>query len=355
MSASAAQALFAAEPPKLTPGEAEALAARFYGLTARADTLSSERDQNFRLTLADGQRYVLKATHPAEDPAVTDFQTQAQLHMMRAGGDLPIPRLVPGLAGEYVCWHEGAEGARRAIRLITFIQGRPLHSVGRSAAQRRALARALARVDHALSGFEHPMADHELLWDVQHADRLADLLPLIEEPERRALAEKHMAYFTQRVRPALMGLRRQVIHNDLNAYNVMVGADNADHIAALLDFGDMVRAPLVQDIAVACAYQLEDAPDPLSTAARDCVASYHQVLPLGEAELALIPDLIAARLLITVAITGWRARQHPENRQYILRNNALAWNGLARLDALPLSQARDIVFAACHTSLENSA
>ena len=73
---------------------------------------------------------------------------------------------------------------------------------------------------------------------------------------------------------------------------------------------------------------------------------------LTETEIALLPDLIATRLLITVAITGWRAQQHPENRQYILRNNGLAWTGLARLDALPRQQASDILLAASQTPME---
>lgn len=351
--ASAGQALFAAEPLKLTLDDAEQLAARFYGLTARADILSSERDQNFRLTLDDGRAFVLKATHPAEDPAVTDFHTQAQLWLMRAGDTVPIPQLLPGLDGDYVHWHDDAEGGRRAIRLIHFVAGRPLHSVARSAAQRRGLGQALARFDQALAGFSHPMADHDLLWDVQRADRLADLLPHIPDAARRQLAERHLQHFAEAVRPRLAGLRRQVIHNDLNAYNVMVDQDDPTHIAALLDFGDMVRAPLVQDIAVACAYQLDDAPDPLSNAARDCLASYHRQLPLTEEEIALVPDLIATRMLITVLITSWRAEQHPENRQYILRNNGLSWTGLTRLDALPKEQARDIVLSACLTPTEN--
>ncbi|CAB3894927.1 Homoserine kinase [Achromobacter pulmonis] len=349
---SAGQALFAAEPPKLSLPQAEALAQRHYGLATRATLLSSERDQNFLLRAADGSAYVLKATHPAEDPAVTDFHTQAQLRLMLAGGQPPVPRLIPDLQGDYVHWHDAGDGARRALRLMTFVHGVPLHQVARSPAQYRALGRALAQFDLALAGFDHAMADHELLWDLQHAERVADLLPKIPEVARRGLAERQLERFVNELRPRLGGLRRQVIHNDLNPYNVMVARDDHAQVAALLDFGDMVRAPLAQDLAVAAAYLLDDAPDPLSAGLRLCLASYHQTLPLTETEIALLPDLIATRLLITVAITGWRAQQHPENRQYILRNNALAWAGLARLDALPRQQASETLLAASQTPME---
>ncbi|HEY0295937.1 MAG TPA: phosphotransferase [Bordetella sp.] len=352
--ATSEQALFAADPPKLSTAEARSLAEQVYGLAAQVQLLSSERDQNFQLRLDDGRAFVLKVTHPAEDPAVTDFQTQAQLHVMRADGALPVPHLFPSRDGAYVHWHEGPDGTRRAVRLMAFLEGVPLYKAARSAGQGAAIGHALASFDLALADFDHPMAGHELLWDLQHADRLADLLARIGEADRRALAERHMERFRSRVRPALAGLRRQVIHNDLNPYNMMVHPRDPARVAAILDFGDMVRAPLAQDLAVACAYRLEDEGELLSQAT-PLVASYHRALPLAETEIALLPDLIAARLLITVAITGWRAEQHPENRTYILRNNGLAWSGLARLDALPLSQVQDVLFNACRTTLENPA
>ena len=77
-----------------------------------------------------------------------------------------------------------------------------------------------------------------------------------------------MARFTEHARPALPGLRAQAIHNDLNLYNVLVDPRDHDVIAGILDFGDMVRAPLVNDLAVAASYQLEPGADPLAPAIR---------------------------------------------------------------------------------------
>jgi Ser/Thr protein kinase RdoA (MazF antagonist) len=67
-----------------------------------------------------------------------------------------------------------------------------------------------------------------------------------------------LAHFMQQVQPRLGGLRHQVIHNDLNPYNVLV--DPQDHITTvgLIDFGDMVQAPLINELAVACSYQLSE-------------------------------------------------------------------------------------------------
>jgi hydroxylysine kinase len=343
-------ALFAVSSPKLDAAQARELVRDVYGIEGGATLLSSERDQNFRLDVpGGGPAYVLKISHPAEDPGVTDFHTRAQLQLMAADGALPVPHLLPARGGDVVHWRDvDGDGLSQAVRLITFLPGVPLHKVERTRRQRRHLGAALARFDQALAGFSHPHASHRLLWDIQHAAQLRPLLALIDGDERHALAKRFLDQYENETMARVAGLRRQVIHNDLNAYNVLVDEHDNDRISAILDFGDMVEAPLVNDLAVACAYQLADSPEPLETAV-DCVIAYHRVQPLTDAEIGLLPELIAARLLVTVLITGWRARQHPENSAYILRNNALSWVGLHRLATLAPGRAGDLLFRATRT------
>ena len=73
----------------------------------------------------------------------------------------------------------------------------------------------------------------------------------------------------------------------------------------------MVHAPLINNLAVAAAYQLAPTGHPLETAA-EMIAAYHEVLPLETAELEILFDLIMTRMVLTVAITGWRAPRYPE-------------------------------------------
>ncbi|TDG03556.1 homoserine kinase [Paraburkholderia guartelaensis] len=346
--------LFANRFTWLSVADASRIASEVYGIKGLASTLTSERDQNFRIEDASGHTYVLKVTNPAEDPQVTDFHTKAQLHLMARDPLLPIPHLLPTREGEATYWHKDDQHCRRAVRLITFLPGIPMHRAGRSPKLRASLGAVLARFDLALEGFDHPASQHDLLWDSQRANRLGSLLTMIDSVEERALAERFMQRFVEQTEPALLGLRRQVIHNDMNAYNIMVDSEVGDRVTAVLDFGDMVKAPLVNDIAVACAYQLDDSAEPLSTAS-ECVAGYHAVSPLSPEEIVLLPELIAARLLVTVLITGWRAKRYPENRNYILRNNPLSWDGLRRLAAADDDEMKDLLLKACDSATKDIA
>ena len=66
------------------------------------------------------------------------------------------------------------------------------------------------------------------------------------------------------IAPQFPDWRWQVVHNDLNPHNVLCAPDAPDRIAGVLDFGDMVRTPLVCDLAVAAAYRI-DRDDPIGS------------------------------------------------------------------------------------------
>jgi len=331
-----------APPPPASTADAEALAAAHFGLQATAKPLTGERDRNFHLLALDGGEYVLKVVHPAEDSLVTDFQGRALLHLAEADPTLPVPRARLPLV---VPWQVPGQPSR-LVRVYSWLPGRPLHLATPGAAQRRALGALLARVGLALRGFSHPAQDHVLLWDIQHAARVRPLLAHIQDPARRAVPEGLLDTFERLAVPAMRGLRRQVIHNDFNPHNVLADAVADDRIAGVIDFGDMVNAPLVQDLATACAYHVQPEGHPLAGPA-EIVAGYHAVCPLLPEELDILFDLIAVRGVISVAISGWRAERQPDNAPYILRNFPRAWAGLERLAAIPREEARAFFHAAC--------
>lgn len=346
LSTAAAGELLATPSPSLTPAEVEHIARTHYGIEGTARLLTSERDQNFHLAAVDGRGFVVKVTNPAEDPLVTDFQTRALLHIAARDSGLPVPRICPTCDGEAEFVLEPPGGAPMIIRLLSYLDGIPLYRVERSAAQRRALGADLARLGLALADFRHPAAGHFLQWDIQHAAGLRPLLPHIEDEDCRRLALFFLDRFDAHVAPALPRLRRQIVHNDLNPYNVLVADDDHDRITGIFDFGDMVETALVNDVAVAAAYQLSETGDPLAGVI-DFVAAYCAVCPLTAVELGLLLDLIAARMVTTVAITNWRAARYPGNRDYILRNYPAAWRGLERFAALDRDRAQARLTAAC--------
>ena len=354
--------VLSAPSPDVDLETAQALARRHFGISGELSRLSGERDRNFHVRAACGAEYVLKFAHPSEDARIADFQTQALLHVARVDPDLPVQRVMRTRNGlpqatlrvddPMTPLDETAApvaGSTRVLRLFSYLPGLPWPAAERSVVQQHNLARMLARLDIALRDFRHPAGDMHLPWDIQRADAVAPLLSAIADPDRRALAARSLARFVDHAKPMLPHLRAQPIHNDMNIHNVLVAPDAHDTIAGILDFGDMVHAPLIDDLAVAAAYQLTPSADPVAAIA-GFVAAYHAVNPLRAAELDVLFDLMMARMVMVVAIGGWRAARYPENADYILRNNVISWQRLAACDAVPRATAQRVLRAACNLS-----
>ena len=324
--------------------DAEAVGCDWFGLDASAEPLGSERDANFHLRTACGREFLLKFVNPAEPAEVTDFQVALTRHVS-ASGALPVPTPLPDRTGAFVTKVSTAAGPR-AARLLTWVQGVPLVRRLKGTAQRRALGRTLATLDRALVGFAHPAQDRRLPWHLLQAAELRPLLAEFGQCAEADAAGRALDRLQADVLPVVPTLRHQVIHNDLNPHNVLVDPDDPDRITGVIDFGDSVHAPLAIDVAVAAAYHI--AADGLGfVPVCDVVAGYHERLPLTEAEIAVIPDLMAVRLVATLAITAWRAQEHPENSAYILRNAGVARRGLLLLDTLDRGDTVRALHEAC--------
>lgn len=338
--------LLEAAPARVTDAQACAVLRQQFGLTGTLEKLGGERDLNFRVMLEDGSSRLFKLSHPLENPDVVDFHNQAMRRIELRDPGLAVQRVHPSLEGQYATFVE-IDGQRMLARLLSFEDGMPLHCVSHPTPTfRRVIGQSIARLDVALQGFAHPAAGHALLWDMQHAAHLRPLLVHIEPGPGRSLVQLSLEQYASVVVPSIPGLRKQVIHNDTNPHNIIVDAHNPDVLRSILDFGDMVHAPLVNEVAVAASYHLGQVGDVLEPAL-DVIVGYHQCNPLNQQELALLPELLATRLALALCINSWRAELHPDNRQYILRNTQRAWANLKALSALSRAETEDRIASAC--------
>jgi hydroxylysine kinase len=333
-------AILSTRAPALSTAEVESLVRRLYGIDGKAELLVAERDQNCLIRTATGERYVLKISNLSEPISIVDFQIAALDHAARTGPALPLPHVARTLAGHTRDVVVVPEGGRCTVRMLTYLDGLQVQKTCRSTAQRRAMATCLAALNLALKDFTHPAAAHDLLWNVATAHHLRDKLDCIADPGQRAIATLFMDRFTDTVLPRLGSLRAQVIHNDFHLYNVLVDPNDQDRVTGIIDFGDMVHAPLIGEVATAAAYHMGSEQDPFEGPAQ-FVGAYHAVLPLTAAEQEVAADLMATRHLISVLISEWRAARYTENRDYIMRHNPAAWQALSQMADLSRNESRD--------------
>ncbi|HEY3202530.1 MAG TPA: aminotransferase class III-fold pyridoxal phosphate-dependent enzyme [Thermoanaerobaculia bacterium] len=322
--------------PRFGVEDAVRFSRELYALEASARPLPSERDQNFLLETSLGS-FVLKIAGAAERPEVLDLQNEALEWLAERAPSLPLPRLCRASAGARVARVEARDGSERLVRMLSYLPGTILaQAKPQSPGLLRALGRFLGELDAALEGFSHPAAvGRELVWNpALSLAVIARHLDAISDPSRRSLVEHFVAEFEGVVSPLLPRLRRSVIHNDANDYNVLVGdpVPGDRRVAGLLDFGDMLEGWTVCEPAVAMAYAIFGAPDPLAAGA-SLVNGYHEAHPLIEAEIEALWTLSAIRLCTSVCLSARRRTHEPDN-EYLVVSESPAWEALARMRAV---------------------
>jgi len=305
------------QAPRLSTADAERLARDLYGLEATARPLPSERDQNFLLTsfsvagtsglgTDDGRltsaRYVLKIANAAEDRAMLEAQNAAMAHLARRAAI--CPHALPTRCGELIAL---VPGGVHFVRLVTYLEGIPFAEVGeRTPALFESLGVAVGRLDAALADFDHPAIHRDFHWDLARADAvIREHLSGIRDDRERRLVERVSRATLQAIEKLESAFRSSAVHHDANDWNVVV---SNSEVVGIIDFGDMVYSWTVADLAVAVAYALLDATDPLAVVDA-VVRGYRVAYPLRDEELAAVFPLACMRLCTSACIAAWQQEQ----------------------------------------------
>ena len=312
-------AVIQTESPRLDDSDVLHLVREYYGLEAQLQSLLSERDQNFRLRCDDGRQFVLKVANAAEDPLATDFQIQALNHLEHylANNHCPItvPRILRTTDGRT---HQvvTAHGVQHVTRVVTYVAGIPLGDTVASPLLCRRLGAYLAYLGQALRGFDHPGSDHGLLWDMQQALSLRGILEHVPNRNLRQGIAQTLDEFEEHALPQFRNVRSQVIHSDLNPENVLIDPAAPSRVSGVIDFGDMLKAPLIVDVAIGASYFRATEGNPLAAIA-EFLVGYQSVTPLELPEIELLFDLIRTRLAASISILSWRASLRGTDDPYL--------------------------------------
>jgi 4-aminobutyrate aminotransferase-like enzyme/Ser/Thr protein kinase RdoA (MazF antagonist) len=335
------------QPPAVTPELVEQTASNDFGLNGKAQPLGGERDRNFLLH-SGGADVLIKVANASEPDELLEFQSMALAHIARHDPDLPVPRGIRTRDGRNWAELSGPGGQRYRVRAFDFLHGLALNDAPDDPRLMRRLGGMLAKLGRALHGFFHPSADHPLAWDLKRLDLLADLVPAIGDPDQRRAVEQAIERFVQHVKPKLTGLRSQVIHNDVSFHNTVVDLGAPFEVAGIFDFGDLIYAPLIQDLAVTASEVPVSRRDPLARSA-EIVAGFDRVTPLEDAEFELLPDLIASRLALGILIDNW-SEQHiawDDDRDYLAGWHVHAIAVLQNINAMQAGELESMMRAAC--------
>jgi hydroxylysine kinase len=300
---------------------------RQYGLEGRLTRIPTEKDDTFRLA-TDAGRYLIKIAPATESARIVNLQSAVMLHLEQASGQIPVQRLIRGLRGQVESTVVDPAGDERILRVMNYLDGDLLHAATPTAAQLRSVGATLARLDGALADFRHPDESRRLIWDLKNFVHMRPLLEFVNDRDHLSMATWVFDQFDEHVAPRLDALETQMIHGDFSPFNVVVDPADEHFVTGIIDFGDVVRSPIVFELSVAVANQIGADERRPWRSALDIVAGYRALRAVPTPDIELLAITGPARLLLRALIFGWRATTHPHSRDYGLSHSAQDWTRL---------------------------
>ena len=320
----AAEQMLRSSPPEISETEAGHIVLQHYGRSVTATLLSGERDRNFLISDTSGWSALLKFYNPVDDAPARALQNDALLHIKAQDPACPAPEIYSSRDGrqEIILRRNGTE---LAAVMFTRLAGVNPAQDDIGPELRANIGQVAGRLSSALAGYDHPRADRMILWDMMLVTELLPLAALIEDHTKRRSIEKWIGHFATKAQLAAASLPCQMIHNDLSLSNILVDPAHRSRVVGIIDFGDIVRAPRINEFAIAASYFIDSTGD-LAVAMAQILKGNDCGPDLTPAEIALLPTLIQARLVTRILLTGWRAQLFPGNHAYITRSSHAAWH-----------------------------
>jgi Ser/Thr protein kinase RdoA (MazF antagonist) len=307
---------------------------RQYGIEASIERLPGELDLNYSVQSASG-KFVLKIMREGCDPDFVDMQIKAMDHVRGVAGVPDIPEIVRTISGASQFLHKDSTGTERVSWLISFLGGRMMADIDEWNTQlAESIGEKTAQLCKALADFEHPLLDRKLKWDLRQGGWIGQHLDVFDDADQRQMIEKIIDRYETDISAKLNTRPRTPIYGDANDMNVLVALDKSGghYVSGIIDFGDMIRTPLICEPAIAMAYAMMRDPEPIDRGVA-LVRGFNSVLNLDVEEISMLLTLVKLRLATSVTNAAIETKHHPDNK-YLSVSEAPAWQLLGALSQI---------------------
>ena len=287
--------------------------------------LNSERDRNFLVNIKSTQKYVLKISNPQESRALLDLQDYVLNNLIKRNS---LKQYIPKIVHSSIKVYSDLMNRECCVRILSYIDGEMYASVKHNAKLERSLGNLLGNLSKELQNLNKPSAFRKFEWDPSNISWINKEINLFKGTNKNIILNnlrEHNIF----VKKNLKKLRFSLTHGDVNNYNLVV---KKNKILGLLDYGDMIYAPTVNDLAVSLSYALMNKDDLYSTI-KNIIISYHMIFQISFDEIFSLMTLVKARLTITVVMAEIQRKKFPDNN-YLSISEKDAWKLLKKLNSI---------------------
>ncbi|MCP4551067.1 MAG: aminotransferase class III-fold pyridoxal phosphate-dependent enzyme, partial [Bacteroidetes bacterium] len=317
-----------------------------YGITNYSfKKLEGYDSTNYRIDLEDGTKRVFKYYNNPKEFKLVKEENKLMFYLANIL-DYSISYPFANIEGKYISYYPDGSFSR----LLNFVEGSFFAKIEHNESLLYNFGKRIAEINLALANYEcDTIEGRKLSWDLQHSLLNWNKVSYITDANLRKTTNYYFTQFRDVVSPKFPFLRSQIIHGDLNGWNVLTAGDD---ISGFIDFGDLTHSPLIGDLAIALSYAMFDKENPIMDLL-PLIKGYHDTLPLLEDEIELLPYLIPIRLVTSICHSA-EAKSKGTDTEYILISEKPAIKLLEKWTSINPIHIKNQILEACNFPIQET-
>ena len=287
--------------------------------------LESERDKNFLLIDDSKKKYILKVSNSEESKAFLNLQDYV---LSQLGKRPSINKFIPKKIHSSIKSFKDLNGKKCFVRILSYVEGKMYASVNHNSLLEVSLGSLLGNLSNELKNIMKKAALRKFQWDPSSIKWISKEIEMFKG-EKKEIIKKNLLEHNFFVIKNINKLRFSLTHGDANNYNLVVSGGK---ISGLLDYGDIIYAPTINDLAISLSYALMNK-DNLFSTLKNIICSYHKIFLISFDEIFSLITLVKARLTITVVMAEKQRKKFPDNK-YLSISETDAWKLLKKLNLI---------------------
>ena len=286
-------------------------------------SLNSERDKNFLIKGMGEKFYVVKISHPSESINQLKYQDDLIRHLR---SNSLLTNIYPKICHKNILFFNDLNQRKCAVRILTYIDGKMYAKSKITNKIEINFGKVLALQTNQLKTFIHKEAIRNFIWNPEDIQWINDYLKLFKGEKKQIISNAifHNEHFVQK---NIKNLKYSVTHGDPNDYNIVIGEKD---VRGIIDFGDSLYAPVINDLAIALSYALMRSENLYKTL-QNIIGTFNNYYPLDTDEIYSLLSLIKSRLAITLVMSAKQRLKYPDN-EYLSISEKNAWHLINQLD-----------------------
>jgi ethanolamine-phosphate phospho-lyase len=287
------------------------------------EKLNGYENENYLIKTTNNKYIFKKYPYSSELESIIHGENEVLLFLSKNNNKFPSP--IKSVDGVYLKTLE-IDKEIFIFRMLSFLDGKMLGSVKNTKEIFESFGAFLAKMNMKLQSYNNKIIESRIWnWDIQHFHLNQKYIDDLNLEKDKILIKYFFNQFEENVNPVISYLRKSIIHSDANEWNVLIINDK---VSSIIDFGDLVYSPLINEVAIAMTYASYDKENPLDWALI-ILESYNNELPILEIEIKILYYLIAARLCISLCNGAHSKKINPKNN-YAFSSEESGWKMLKK-------------------------